>query len=137
MRRVKTLHGRTTVILGAPFYTGRFPREFHRFLARHRDALTPLRPWCFVLGPAQNETADIEATRSQAARQLEQYPWLIPTDLKVLGAKFDVKLLPFPFRIFRSLRLSQISKNLDTEIRDWVAIRDWADGIAHQIKPAA
>ena len=49
--QVNSLAGREAVILGAPIYIGRFPKEFHEFLRLHHKALQTMHPWCFVLGP--------------------------------------------------------------------------------------
>ncbi len=135
--KVATLEGRTAVILGAPLYIGRFPDDFHKFLARHRAALTTLRPWCFVLGPTRTEPADFEAARNQATKQFDQYPWLHLVDTRILGGRWDMKHLPFPFSLVRRIPFFPVNRIPQADIRDWAAIREWARGIAREIKPAA
>ncbi len=137
MRLVESLEGRTAVILGAPLYIGRFPDEFQKFLARHRNALALMRPWCFVLGPTRTEPKDFEAARNQATKQLDRYRWFHPADLQIFGGKWDVNTLKFPFSLARTLHLIPASMNSTTDIRDWEAIRAWSEGIARQLKPAA
>jgi len=137
MRQVESLEGRTAVILGAPLYVGRFPDEFHKFLARHRDALATLRPWCFVLGPTRNQPADFEAARKQAEKQLGRYRWFHAAELQIFGGKFDLDRLPFPFSLARRLPKFILKEIPSTDMRDWAAIRAWTLKVAGQIKPEA
>jgi len=137
MRQVESLAGKTAVILGAPLYVGRFPNEFHQFLAHHRDALAVLRPWCFVLGPTRNEPADFDAARKQAEKELSRYRWLHPVGLQVFGGKLDMDRLPFPFSLARRLPRFILREIPAVDIRDWAAIREWALKVADQMKPAA
>jgi menaquinone-dependent protoporphyrinogen oxidase len=127
----------TAVILGAPLYIGQFPKEFHRFLARHRAALEVLKPWCFVLGPTQTKPSDFEAARHQAIRQLARYKWLCPADVHVFGGRWDPKHLPFPFSLVARMPGHPLDKIPAADVRDWTEIERWATGIARQIKPAA
>ncbi len=129
MAQVDSFQGAAAVILGAPLYMGRFPREFHKFVVRHRRALAPLRPWLFVLGPTRNEPADFVAARSQALKQLERYQWIHPAELQIFGGRWDATRLPFPFTLLRRVPAS--------DIRDWPAIHEWSLSVANQIKPAA
>jgi menaquinone-dependent protoporphyrinogen oxidase len=135
--QVDSLNGRTTLILGAPLYIGKFPDEFHDFLSRHRVALTQLRPWCFVLGPTRTEAADFEAAQNQATKQLAKYRWVHPAEVKIFGGRWDMNHLPFPFSLVRRIPFFPVNKMPSTDIRDWAAIRDWAVGISQEIHPAA
>jgi len=137
MSQVNSLTGREAVILGAPLYVGRFPKEFHRFFRIHREALGAMRPWVFVLGPIRNEPKDFEAARSQAEKQLSHYPWLRPADLRVFGGRWSTAALPFPLSLMLRLPGNPLKKVPAEDIRDWVAIRDWAAAIATQIKSPA
>lgn len=137
MPKVESLAGKTTVILGAPLYIGRFPREFHRFLGRCRKELEPLKPWCFVLGPTRAVLSDFDGARKQAMKQLSRYPWLHAADVRIFGGKWDPVILPFPFSVARMLPMNPLNKIPAADIRDWAAIQEWAVGIAQQIVPAA
>ncbi len=137
MHAIESLEGRTAVVLGAPLYIGRFPREFHRFVCRHREALSKLRPWCFVLGPTRDLPADFEAARKQAEKQLSRYAWFKPQGMHIFGGRWDPKSLPFPFSLIQRLPMHPLDKIPAVDARDWAGIRDWATGIAEQIKPAA
>lgn len=135
--QIRSLAGKTTVILGAPLYVGRFPREFYGFLAAHRAALGALRCWCFVLGPTRAEPADFEAARKQAAKQLVRYGWFHPVDVHIFGGRWSAQGVPFPFSLALHLPGNPLAKIPISDIRDWSAIHDWTMGIACQIAPAA
>ena len=137
MEQVVSLAGRSLVILGAPLYMGRFPKEFHHFVAVHRDVLESLRPWFFALGPTRAIPKDFDAARTQVQKQLHQYPWLRPIDLHIFGGRWDPKNLPFPFSLARHLPGHPLEKIPASDVRDWAGIREWAVGIARQINPSA
>lgn len=131
--QVNSLAGREAVILGAPIYIGRFPKDFHKFLQLHHEALHALHPWCFVLGPVQNKPQEFEGARKQAARQLDHYPWLHLAELHVFGGRWSTTNLPFPFSLIRRIPGNPLHKIPIQDIRDWIAIRDWATDVARKI----
>jgi menaquinone-dependent protoporphyrinogen oxidase len=131
MAEVGSLDGNAALILGAPLYIGRFPKEFHRFLRFHRRALSAMRPWCFVLGPTQMELKHFESSRNQAIKQLNRYPWLHLADLHIFGGRWDPHKLPLPFSLVRRFGTA-LNKIPAMDIRDWRAMREWATGIAQQ-----
>ena len=135
--QINSLTGREAVILGAPLYVGRFPKEFHRFFRLHHEALRAMRPWFFVLGPVKNKPQDFESAQKQAEKQLARYPWLRPAELRVFGGRWSTAALPFPFSLMRRLPGNPLNKIPADDIRDWGAIRQWAATIAKQIKSAA
>lgn len=137
VEQMNTLAGREAVILGSPLYMGRFPKDFHRFLRLHREALHLLRPWMFVVGPTKNKPEDFDASRKQAERQLGEYPWLYPKDVHVFGGRWNMETLPFPFSLLGKIPGNPMKKNPGDDIRDWLAIRQWAQAVARQIRPAA
>jgi menaquinone-dependent protoporphyrinogen oxidase len=136
MQQVISLVGRA-VILGAPLYCGRFPREFHQFVRVHGEALRVSAPWFFVLGPTRNEPADFEAAQKQAMKQFSRYPSFTPAELHVFGGRWDVSILPFPFSLLRRMPGRPVDKIPASDIRDWKEIQEWAIGIARKIKPSA
>jgi menaquinone-dependent protoporphyrinogen oxidase len=137
MSLVDSVPRMNAVILGVPLYMGRFPKEFHRFLAHHRDALEIVKPWCFVLGPTRTNPGDFEAARHQAVRQLSRYDWFCPADVHVFGGRWNPTTLPFPFSLVMRLPWLPLARIPVADIRDWTEIDGWATGIARQIKPAA
>ena len=137
MRQLESLQGPGAVILGAPLYIGRFPREFHQFMVRHHHVFAAIHPWCFVLGPARVEAADFEMARKQAEKQLARYRWLHPAELQIFGGKYDVKNLPYPYSLVLRIPFFPVNKIPPSDIRDWAAIKEWGLGIARQVKHAA
>lgn len=134
---VTSLEGTTTLILGAPLYMGRLPKEFHAFLRLHQNQLARLAPWCFVVGPTRNRPSDFTAARKQAERQLRRYPWLQPAELHVFGGRWDPRLLPSPFRFMLRIPGNPLGKIPPEDIRDWPAIPDWSAAIAQSLRTAA
>lgn len=132
MEQVVSAAGRTLVILGAPLYMGKFPKEFHRFVSVHRDVLETLRPWFFVLGPTRTDPKDFEAARTQALKQLGRYPWLRPIDLRIFGGRWNVKNLPFPFSLAKHLPGRPLEKIPPADVRDWAEIEKWTVSVGRQ-----
>jgi menaquinone-dependent protoporphyrinogen oxidase len=125
------------VILGAPLYMGRFPKEFYRFLKAHHAALATSQCWCFVLGPTRAEVSDFAAAKQQALRQFARFGWFQPVELQIFGGRWDAMHLSFPFSLVRYLPMNPLAKIPPSDMRDWPAIRAWAEGIAGQISTAA
>ena len=134
---IKTLTGREGIVLGSPLYMGRFPKEFHRFLRLHREALHVQRPWVFVVGPTRNRPEDFEGARKQAERQLGAYSWLSVKDVHIFGGRWSMQNLPFPISLLQRLPGNPLKKIPAEDIRDWPAIRAWGMGVAQQIRTAA
>jgi len=132
--RIKSLAGREAVILGAPVYIGKFPKEFHEFIQLHREALLGMHPWCFVLGPVQNKPEEFEGARKQAERQLGQHPWLRLSELHVFAGRWSATNLPFPCSLIGKIPGNPLNRIPAEDIRDWAAIREWATGVARAIR---
>jgi menaquinone-dependent protoporphyrinogen oxidase len=137
MSQVESLLEWKALVIGAPLYFGRFPGEFHKFLARHREALELIHPWFFALGPTKDDPKIFEAARGEAEKELGKNPWLHLRELQVFGGKWDPRTMPFPFSLIKLLPMNPIGKVPASDIRDWVAIREWAQAIAPQVKSAA
>jgi menaquinone-dependent protoporphyrinogen oxidase len=135
--QVTSVAGREAVILGAPLYIGRFPKDFHEFIHLHHEALQGMHPWCFVLGPVQNKPEEFEGARKQAERQLGRYGWLRIAELQVFAGRWSTTNLPFPFSLIRRIPGNPLNKIPAEDIRDWAAIREWALAVARTIRPAA
>jgi menaquinone-dependent protoporphyrinogen oxidase len=134
--QVSSLAGREAVILGAPLYMGRFPKDFHEFLHLHREALQGMRPWCFVLGPIQNKPQEFVGAQKQAERQLSRYQWLRIAELRIFAGRWSATNLPFPFSLIRHLPGNPLQKIPAEDTRDWAAIRGWATEVARAIRSA-
>ncbi|MBS1806016.1 MAG: flavodoxin domain-containing protein [Acidobacteria bacterium] len=132
---VESIPTGTEVVLGTAIYIGHFPKEFHRFLTRFESELSNVRPWVFVLGPTEKERKQFAAAEEQARRELGKHPTLRPSDMRVLGGRFDPTHLnlPFPMNLIQMLPANPMRKLPASDIRDWDWIHRWAEAIAEEI----
>lgn len=70
------------VVLGAPIYSGRWHRDAHRFLRRHRGELEYMPVAIFGIGPRSPEQKAWQRSRSQLDRALAKRSWLSPLSCK-------------------------------------------------------
>ncbi|GAA4607349.1 menaquinone-dependent protoporphyrinogen oxidase [Actinoplanes octamycinicus] len=96
------------VILGAPIYSGRWHRDAHRFLARHRDELDRMPVAVFGLGPRRDDEEAWRRSSEQLERALARRSWLVPVSVGLFGGADP----PGGRRPRRDLR-------------DWAEIGDW------------
>lgn len=135
MRKVRTLDGYRAVILGAPIYIGRLHKDGRSFLARHHDALKAKSVALFALGPTNNAQEEWQNVRQQFEQILAQVAWLKPMTTELFGGKFDPAALRFPDSLLTLLPASPIRNMPASDIRDWTAIRAWANGLAEKLQP--
>jgi menaquinone-dependent protoporphyrinogen oxidase len=107
------LAGCDLVVLGAPLYAGRWHRDAHRFLRRHRSELELLPVAVFGMGPRSADEEAWRRSRSQLDRALAKRGWLTPIAVAVFGG------VDPPKRGGRDRR----------DLRDWEAIRAWATAL--------
>lgn len=137
MSEVTSISEWKSVVMGAPLYMGRFPKEFHKFVIHHKQALLNTRPWIFALGPTDKRAKHFIAAEEQARKEIAKYSWLDPVDVRVLGGKFDPRSLPFPFSLLLRLPGNPMSKLPVSDVRDWEWIRTWARAIAERLNAPA
>jgi menaquinone-dependent protoporphyrinogen oxidase len=132
LRDVRTLEGYDAVVLGASLYMYRWHKDARRFLSRHRKALEERPVAVFALGPVHDphDEEEWQDSRAQLDRALAKYSWFKPIAVEVFGGKFDPALLRFPLNLFAG-------KEPASDIRDWVAIRTWANNLAAKFEPAS
>lgn len=136
MRKVRTLDGYSAVVLGAPIYLGRLHKDARRFLAQHSATLKAKPVALFALGPINNTEEDWRNVRTQFQQILAQLPWLKPIAAELFGGKFDPTALRFPDSLLTLFPASPIRNMPASDIRDWTAIRAWANSLAVQFQPA-
>jgi menaquinone-dependent protoporphyrinogen oxidase len=129
MREVRTLAAYSAVVLGAPLYMFRWHKDALRFLSRHREILTERPVAVFALGPiTAGDEKEWQDSREQLDKELAKSPWLTPVALEIFGGKYDPAKLRFPVNLFTG-------KEPASDIRDWTAIRAWADNLAVMFQP--
>ena len=114
-REVGTLNGYSAVVLGAALYMGRWHKDAHRFLKRHRTTLSHMPVAIFALGPLSGDEKEWQDSRAQLDRALAQGPWLMPIAIELFGGVINPAKLHFPF-----------NRMPTRDARDWTAIRAWA-----------
>ena len=102
--------GSDLIVLGAPLYSGRWHRDAHRFLKRHRRELATVPVAVFGMGPRNDTEEAWRRSRAQLDRALGRSGWLTPVRVTVFGG------VDPPARGERPRR----------DLRDWRAIRAWA-----------
>ena len=131
MRAVRSLAGYGAVVLGAPLYMFRWHKDAKSFLSRHRDALTQRPAAVFALGPTEDTPKDWQEVRSELDKELAKHPWFAPVAVEIFGGKFDPAKLTFPYNLVPGLKKMPVS-----DLRDWTAIRAWANSLAARLRPA-
>jgi menaquinone-dependent protoporphyrinogen oxidase len=128
VKNIASLEGYSAAVLGAPFYMFAWLRDMRRFMARQRKGLAGMPVAVFALGPFNDVEKDWQGVRDQLAKELKRYPWLNPVEAEVFGGVFDPKKLGFPYNLIPAM-----NKMPPTDIRDWVKIRAWAEGLAGKL----
>ena len=130
MRNVQALDQYRAIVLGAPLYMFHWHRDALNFLARHREALTQRPVAIFALGPFHAEEKEFQGAREQLDKELAKFPWLTPQAITIFGGKFDPQKLTFPHNLIPALKNMPAS-----DVRDWPAIRAWANDLAELFQP--
>jgi menaquinone-dependent protoporphyrinogen oxidase len=133
MRQVRTLEGYRAVVLGAPLYIGRWPKDAQRFLSLHQEALAQRPVAIFTIGPTRPDEKDWKGVQTQLDQELARYPWLTPMASKVFGGKYDPAKLRFLDKLLATLPASPLHEMPASDLRDWTAIRAWASKLATQL----
>ena len=124
LREVRSLDQYGAVVLGAPLFMFHWHKDALGFLSRHRVALLNRRVAVFALGPVHDphDVVEWRDSRAQLDKELAKVTWFTPAVVEMFGGKYDPETLRFPLKAFAG-------KEAASDIRDWVAIRAWADGL--------
>lgn len=101
------------IVLGGAIYSGRWHRGAQRFLRRHRRELKTPAVAIFGMGPREDVQEAWETSRAQLQKALAKQPWLHPVAVTVFGGVDPPK------------------KRGHRDLRDWNAIRAWAETLVH------
>lgn len=118
----RAYHG---VVIGAPLQMFRWHKDALGFIANQRQSLERKPVAVFALGPVTGEEKEFVEARSQLDKELAQFPWFLPFEVKIFGGKFDPLALRFPWTW-----LPAVKKWPAMDIRDWQAVSSWAQGLA-------
>jgi menaquinone-dependent protoporphyrinogen oxidase len=96
-------------VLGGALYSGRWHRGARRFLERHRRALAAMPVAVFALGPRTDDAERFRRSRGQLERALAKAPEVEPLATEIFGG---------------------VDRKREVDLRDWDAIRAWAETVA-------
>jgi menaquinone-dependent protoporphyrinogen oxidase len=136
MRKVRTLVGYSAAVLGAPFYFGQWLKDAQKFLAQHREALSKQHVVVFALGPTHGDEQERQGARTQLDKEIAKFPWLTPVALVMFGGKYNPAKLRFPDSLIASLPASPLHGLPASDVRDWTAIRSWANSLPAKLQLA-
>jgi len=128
LSEVRSLDGYHAVVMGAPLFMVHWHKDALNFLSRQRKALSERPVAVFVLGPVHDPHDEKEwlDSRAQLDKELAQFPWFSPLALEIFGGKYDPTALRFPLKMFAGAEPA-------SDIRDWDAIRAWAESLAPRL----
>jgi len=120
---VSGLDGYSAVVLGSSLYFFMVHSAAKRFLRRYGTALEKLPFAVFGMGPIEDTPEQFEGARQNLDKTLEKHAELKPVAVAVFGGKVTPSGLRFPDNnpAFRKMGA--------TDIRDWDAIRTWAESL--------
>ena len=130
LREAHTIDQYRAIVIGAPLYMFHWHKDALNFLTKFHKSLI-LRPVAiFALGPIHTDEKEFQGAREQLDKELVKFPWLAPATIEIFGGKFDPKKLTFPHNMVPGLKKMSAS-----DVRDWTAIRSWANDLAAQFQP--
>ncbi|MGE5261753.1 MAG: flavodoxin domain-containing protein [Acidobacteriota bacterium] len=123
-KQVRSLDKYSAVVLGAPLYMFHWHKDALNFLSRHRTVLAQKPLAIFALGPLNNVEKEFQEARAMLDKELAKFPWLAPVAIEIVGGKLEPAKFRFPHNLIPVMRKMPAS-----DIRDWAAIRDWANNL--------
>jgi menaquinone-dependent protoporphyrinogen oxidase len=135
MRKVRKLEGYGAVVLGAAFYFGLWHKDALNFLSRNGDTLTGRPLAIFALGPTSKDEKMMQGARAQLDKVMAKFPRLSPVAVEMFGGRYPARL-HFPHTLIASLPASPMHGMPATDIRDWTAIRAWANSLVTKFQVA-
>ncbi len=136
MKKVKSLAEYGAVVLGAPIYMGLLHKDMQRFLSLHQEALTQRPQAIFALGPLSMDEKEWQDVRATLEKELAKFPWLAPVAIEMFGGKYNPAKLRLPHTLIASLPASPLHGMPASDVRDWTAIRAWANSLVTKFQVA-
>lgn len=133
MRKVRTLEGYAAVVLGTPIYYGALHKDAVNFLTKSESFLAHLPVAVFALGPNSTDENERQGCRAQFDKELAKFPWFRPVVPELFGGRFPARLR-FPDSLLVALPASPMHGKPASDVRNWSAIRTWANGLINQLQ---
>jgi menaquinone-dependent protoporphyrinogen oxidase len=86
----------------------------------------------FALGPFEDVPKQWQDVRANLDKELANFPWFAPVAVEIFGGVFDPAKLTFPYNLVPGLKKMPVS-----DIRDWNAIRAWANSLPAKFQPVS
>ena len=125
---VRDIEPYTAVVLGSAIYYGSWLKEAREFAHRYETALAARPVWLFASGPLGVEVKDAEPQPKEFAEFQQSVK---PRDPRVFFGALDHSQLSFTERM-----VTKGVRAPEGDFRDWKAIEEWAESIAHALQPA-
>lgn len=125
---VADVDGYGAVVLGSAVYYGRWLPAAVDFVRRTGPALAEVPVWLFSVGPVGAPVPQPTEPPPMAAEMVRR---TCARDHRVFPGALDRKRLNLRDRLVVSALRAP-----EGDFRDWAAIRDWAGGIAAELRPA-
>jgi menaquinone-dependent protoporphyrinogen oxidase len=120
MKKITSLEGYRSVVIGAPVYMAKIEREVEDFVARHRDGLSKVPVAAFAVGiaPVDPRIGSVEEILEKLGAALGPVK---PVAMTMFAGRLELARMSFVERTMTGLM-----KVLTGDFRDWDAIREWA-----------
>jgi menaquinone-dependent protoporphyrinogen oxidase len=128
---VRDLTGYDACVLGSGIYFGNWVKPARRFIDSHTAELAQRPTWLFASGSIVGDPPigdDPNALRAGLAEQLVETTHA--REHKLFGGKLDMGELGLAEKL-----PVRMARGREGDWRDWAAVDDWADTIAHELQP--
>ncbi|HEY7020247.1 MAG TPA: flavodoxin domain-containing protein [Ktedonobacterales bacterium] len=124
---VRDVEPYAAIVLGSAIYYGSWLKEAREFVHHYEAALATRPVWLFSSGPLGVEVKDAEPQPKEYAEFKES---VRPRDPRIFFGALDYSQLSFMERmVVKGVRAPE------GDFRDWPAIEEWAESIAHALQP--
>ncbi|WP_169815543.1 flavodoxin domain-containing protein [Nocardia inohanensis] len=136
MREVRSIGDYRAIVVGAPFYFGRWPRAARRFLGRFGPDLVHRQVALFATGQV-DARQPVEQITGQLDTMLRRYDWLHPVSVGMFGGRWDPDGLDGVHRWLNKLPASPLRVLPVADLRSWPDIDKWAGEVGRRFEAAA
>jgi menaquinone-dependent protoporphyrinogen oxidase len=129
-------------VIGGAAYVFHWLKEATEFVERHRPLLASRPVWLFSSGPVGTDTVDAQGRdvlQTSVPREFAELTAIIhPRGERIFFGAYDPTARPIGFmeRVTRMMPAARDALPAG-DFRDWAAIEEWAEGIAHDLLAAS